>query len=409
MSEITLEDVKRFQFLFNHGRLPDGSEVKMKDVLTTQSASQWLPKVITNIILEAQEPILVGTRLMTRINYTAGQSINFGTMGALTAGPISETGEWPERSVTVGGGKATATIGKVGVAVKFSDELIRYSQFDVVGMHIREMGRALARYKELKIFEMIKSMGTRVFDNVTPAGTAYGVTHGRAQSGAANGSVTMDDIFDAFKQVMHQGFRPQTMIVHPLMWFTFIKDPVLRQFALNSGGGTFFASWTGSPNQQFGANAMKSGLLGGAGQHIVPADNPAGLSASAVTEFSPRMDSAPVLPSYLGIPFNIIVTPFMPFDTRRNLTDIIICDATELGLIAVDEDARTDEFKDPVNDILRVRAWERYGLGMLHEGQQTSVIRNVKCVANEIVLPAQSTIDVSGSIAPISPTQNVLS
>jgi len=403
MPELTLEDVQRYKYLFDHGQMPDSDdEVKMEDVLSTQTASQWLPKVITNIMMEAQEPLLVGTRLFTRINYKYGQIINFGAMGALIAGPIGEASEWPERSITTGGSSAQALIGKVGLALKFSEELLRYSQFDIIGMHIREGGRALARYKETKIFDTIRAFGTTVFDNKTPTNAVNGVTHGRGLDGQPNGSITMDDVFDAFKQVMLQGFTPNTMIMHPLTWFMFVKDPVLRRFALNSGGGTFFASWTGSPAQTSWMSALRGGLAGGAGQHIIPGGNAASMTPSAATEYHPQMNSAPTLPSYLGIPFNIIVSPFAHYDPRTDLTDIIVCDATELGMIAVDEDPRTDEFKDPRNDILKIRLWERYGLAALHEGQHTAVIKNVKVIANEIVLPPQATIDVSGAqLAPI--------
>ena len=228
--------------------------------------------------------------------------------------------------------------------------------------------------------------------------------------GAANGSVTMDDIFDAFAQVMLQGFVPNTLLMHPLTWIMFVKDPVLRSFTLQNGSGTFFATWTGQVNQQAWANSLRGGLAGGAGQNIVPGGNTAGLDPSGLDEYNPQMNSAPVLPSYLGIPFRIIVSPFVPYDPRRKLTDIYIFDGSELGALVVDEEVMTDEFTDPRNDIRKVKLRERYGIAMFHEGQQVAIIKNVHVVPNEIILPARASIDVSGSsLGPISPTASVLS
>jgi len=409
--ETRIEDAKYYQFIFqNNGVSPDGSaRMKIEDMIATQTASQWMPKVISNIVKESMEPILVGTRLLQRLNYSYGQVITFGAMGAMTAADIPEGGEFPERSVQPGGATVQATVGKSGLAVKFTDEMIRYSQFDVMGLHLREAGRALARHKELKIFNMIRNMGVKVFDNVSPTASIKGVTTGRDLTGSGNGSITMDDVFDTFAQVMVQGFVPDTLLMHPLTWIMFVKDPVLRTFAINSGGGTFFAGWTGNPNQVSWMNSLRGGMAGGAGQNIVPGGNAAGLSATEVEGYHPQMDSAPVLPNYLGLPFRIIVSPFVYFDPRRMLTDIYVFDSNELGALVVDEEVRTDEWTDPRNDIRKVKLWERYGLAMFHEGQQAAVIKNVHVVPNEIVLPARTSIDVSGSVAAISPTASVLS
>jgi len=409
--ETRIEDAKYYQFIFqNNGVSPDGSaRMKIEDMIATQTASQWMPKVISNIVKESMEPILVGTRLLQRINYSYGQVITFGAMGAMTAADIPEGGEFPERSVQPGGATVQATVGKSGLAVKFTDEMIRYSQFDVMGLHLREAGRALARHKELKIFNMIRNMGVKVFDNVSPTASIKGVTTGRDLTGSGNGSITMDDVFDTFAQVMVQGFVPDTLLMHPLTWIMFVKDPVLRTFAINSGGGTFFAGWTGNPNQVSWMNSLRGGMAGGAGQNIVPGGNAAGLSATEVEGYHPQMDSAPVLPNYLGLPFRIIVSPFVYFDPRRMLTDIYVFDSNELGALVVDEEVQTDEWTDPRNDIRKVKLWERYGLAMFHEGQQAAVIKNVHVVPNEIVLPARTSIDVSGSVAAISPTASVLS
>ncbi len=309
----------------------------------------------------------------------------------------------------MGGSTVIATIGKSGVAIKVTEEMIRYSQFDVIGMHLRAAGRALARHKEVKIFNLIRALGVKVFDNVAPLQSMKGVTTGRSLDGTPNGSVTMDDIFDCFAQVMTQGFMPDTLLMHPLTWVMFVKDPTLRAFALMNGGGTFFANWTGQVNQQYAANASANGLGIGAGQNIVEGGNAAGLTATTANQYNPQMNSAPVLPSYLGMSFRIIVSPFVPFNAARKLSDIYMFDSSNLGALVVDEEVTTEEFLDPAREMRKIKLRERYALQILNEGQGVAVMKNIHVVPNEIVLPVQTHLNVETSqLGTISPTAVVL-
>ncbi len=416
--DISLKDVADFKWLWEHnGKAPDGSNMKLEDALSVTNAPLLFPKVISNIVKEAVEPLLVGTSLLQRINYSYGQTITFPAIGALTAADIAEGQEYPESRLQMGGSTVTASIGKSGLAVKVTDEMIRYSQWDVIGYHLRAAGRALARHKEVKIFNYIKSMGVSVFDNLTPTTSLKGVMTGRKLDGTPNGSITMDDLFDCLAQVMVQGFMPNTLLMHPLTWVMFVKDPVLRAFALASGGGTFFANWTGSPNQQAPwGNSGQGGLGVGVGQNIISGPSGAtggasasGAAATGVLGYPQTMNSAPVLPSYFGMPLRIVVSPFVPFDPRTKLTDIYAFDSNELGVLIVDEDVTTEEFDDPRVDIKKIKLRERYGIGILNEGQAIGVMRNVHVVPNEVVLPAQAHLNVQTSaLGTISPTASVL-
>lgn len=411
---LELKDVAEYEWMWhNNGQVGPGEKdvLTLEDALATTNAPLLMPKVISNIVKEAAEPLLVGTSLLQRINYSYGQQITFPAVGAMVAADIAEGQEYPERSLVMGGATVTASIGKSGLAVKVTDEMIRYSQFDVIGMHLRAAGRALARHKEVKIFSLIGQLGVTVFDNVNPLKSINGVTTGRDMAGGGNGSVTMDDIFDTFAQIVAQGFMPDTLLMHPLTWVLFVKDPTLRAFALMNGGGTFFATWTGSPaGQAPWSNSSQGGLGVAPGQNIVPGGNAAALAASNLLEHPQTLASAPVLPSYLGMPMRIIVSPFVRFDTRRKLTDIHMFDSRELGALIVDEEITTEEFDDPRVDIRKIKLRERYALAILNEGQAIGTIKNVHVVPNEIVLPAQAHIDVSASVlGPLDATSNVLS
>ena len=88
------------------------------DALSTPDASILIPKVISNIVKEAIEPLLVGTSLLQTIRFSAGQQITFPAAGAFTAEDIPEGGEYPERKLEVAG-----TVNKVAV---FKSRLINW-------------------------------------------------------------------------------------------------------------------------------------------------------------------------------------------------------------------------------------------------------------------------------------------
>jgi len=415
MSEYQFKDEREVSFWWNSsGMLPSAEKrVAIKDAISTPNVSPWLPKVMENIVKEAAEPLLVGTQLLQRIEFKFGQVITFPATGALDAADIPEGGSYPERSLGQGGATVTASVGKSGVAVKITEEMIRYSQFDVINMHLRAAGRGLARHKEKKIFNFIRSMGIPVYDNLNPTASSLGVTHGRALDGSANGSAIADDIFDAYVQVMYNGFIPRVMLVHPLTWGMFVKDPILRYLALQGGGGTMFASYTGQPSGRAPWDNSNQGKQGvSAGQDINPAGglNGAGSggAASSLLSYPQDLTSAPKLPGYFPFPLTVIVSPFVPFNTSTRLTDIYIFDPAELGGLVVDEDVTMDEWTDPSTDIHKVKLRERYGIVIFNEGKGIATLKNVKIVPNEIVFPAQATIDVSGSIAAINPSTPVV-
>jgi hypothetical protein len=412
--EFNLKDAsaEELRWIWDHnGKIGPGKEdrIELKDALSVPNAPILFPKVMSNIVKEAAEPLLVATSLLQRINYSYGQTITFPAMGALVAADIAEGEEYPERSPQMGGSTVTATIGKSGLAVKFTEEMIKYSQFDIMGMMLRGAGRALARWKEVKCFNYIRSHGATVFDNLDPTNSVLGVCSGRDLQGNANGAATMDDIFDAFAQILMQGFMANTLLMHPLTWVMWVKDAQLRAFVQANGGGVYFASWTGNPaGRAPWDNSSQGGLGYSAGQSLLPgqtalgATAPHGQSASTLLEYPQTINSAPQLPNYMNVPFRIIVSPFVPYDPRRKLTDIYMFDSNELGALIVDEDVMTEEFTDPRVDMRKVKLRERYAIAILNQGLAVATLKNVHVVPNEIVLPAQANVDISGSqLAPI--------
>jgi len=54
-------------------------------------------------------------------------------------------------------------------------------------------------------------------------------------------------------------------------------------------------------------------------------------------------------------------------------------------------------------DIKKIKLRERYAIGLLHEGHAIAKIMNAHIVPNEIAMPVQAQIDVSGNLGPVDP------
>lgn len=410
---LELKDVAQFRWIWdNRGQYGPGKadRISLKDALSTTHAPLLFPRIISNIVKEAQEPLLIGASLLQRVNWSYGQTVTFPAMGAVTAAKIAEGQEYPEVSPSMGGSTVTANIGKHGVALSVTEEMVEYSQFDVIGMMLRAAGRALARHKEVQIFDLIRAQGVTVFDNLSPSGALVGVCTGRDIEGQANGSCTMDDVFDCFGHIVTQGYNPNTLLMHPLTWVMFVKDAQMREFVREAGGGSFFATWDGNPASRAPWGASSQGGLGVAsGQQITPGQTATGAAvphsqtASDLLAYSQAMNAAPRLPGYLNLPFRILVSPYVPYDPRRKLTDIYMFDSNYLGVLAVAEDVNTGEWSDPAREIRKIKLREKYGLGILEEGRAIGVMRNVHVVPNEIAMPPTVNLDISSKLTKIAP------
>lgn len=389
--ELAIKDsIQEVRTLFaTNGVNNDGVKLSITDTLAVPNMPLAFKRVIEEYIIDAIEPNLIGSQLLRTINVPPYQTeVRFRTYGAIELGDISmgEGQEYHEVSTTYGGGQVSANIGKYGVAVRITDEMLHNSQWDIIGHQLSLIGRAMARAKEQNIFNMINSVGVVVFDNENPNDSLLGRTTGRDLTGAGNGSFTADDMYDMYASMLERGFRPNLIICHPLAWATFTKDPVMREYALSGGGlGNWF---NGMPGQNIGQGKF----LPDAWKNFT--------RMSGDTAFNPTPDervgtqeSTLNFPSYFpAAGIRVVASPFVPFDPENKTTSIIMVDTNELGAIFVSEHPTLEEWDDPARDIKKIKVRERYGLAIFNEGQAISIAKNVSIEPNEIVLPPQAIV-----------------
>ncbi|UOE58092.1 phage major capsid protein [Cytobacillus oceanisediminis] len=315
------------------GKIPASQRVTVSEALTSADANILLPKVISTVVLEAAEPLTLVSNLFQKVTLNEGRSMEFIHFGAIRAFEIAEGQEYPNQSLDITGGgigSVDVKVKKYGLRISITDEMISDSQWDVIGLHLRAAGRALAAKKEEICFTEFRKAGHVVFDGDMFTAGQDGYPTGRGFNGEYNGTLAAEDIIDMAVSIMSAGFQPTTIIMHPLCWSLFAKNAALE-------GTSIAAFGQGSSN------------------------------------FDPRNYNTS---NALGL--EVIFSPFVPFDQEAKKFDFYLVDKNNVGVMLVKDEVSTEQFDDPSRDIQTLKLRERYGVGVLNGGLAISVAKNIK-------------------------------
>jgi hypothetical protein len=332
---------KDLQFAEQFAQMVEGDEgvnvVNMREFLASPSAAILIPKVIVGTMREVAEPMYIGTNMLTKIRLKQGQSMIFPSIGIMRAADIAEGQEYPEDTIDWQTHETPEIrVGKSGIRVSVTDEMITDSQWDVVSMLIREAGRAMARLKEEKCFKQWTKHGHTVFDNAIRGTNAAAGTTGLDVAGNLNDTLSAEDFLDIIIAVMNNEFTPSDVMLHPLTWSVFAKNELMGALAK-------------SPYDTYPAKAAPGSM------------------ALGPQSIAGRLPFA----------FNVQLSPFIPFDKKAKKFDMYVVDRNNIGVLLVKDDLSTDQFNEPARDISNVKIKERYGIGILNEGRAIAVAKNI--------------------------------
>lgn len=315
------------------GRIPATERVTLSEALTTADANILIPKVISTVVSEAAEPLTVVSELFQKVTLNEGRSMEFIHFGAIRAFEIGEGQEYPNQNLNLaqgGIGSIDVKVKKYGLKVAITDEMIADSNWDVIGLHLRAAGRAMAAKKEEVCFNEFRKSGHIVFDTEAFEPGQDGYPTGRGFDGEYNGTLSAEDIIDMAVSIMSAGFNPDKIIMHPLTWSLFAKNAALE-------GSSLAAFGQGTSN------------------------------------FDPRsFDKS----NALGL--EVVFSPFVPFDKANNTFDFYLVDSSNVGVMLVKDEISTEQFDDPTRDIQTLKLRERYGVGVLNGGLAIAVAKNIK-------------------------------
>ena len=316
------------------GYVGEDHKVSINEAFASPDAPILFPKVISRTLREAAEPQLLVTPLLSTVRLGKGRSLEFPAVNAIQAAEIPEGQEYPDQALAFDK-QIEGKVSKKGVKISLTEEVIADSLWDILGLHVRAAGRAMARLKEQIALARFAGAATVVFDNDD---SNFDNTTGLDINGAANNSFHWDDAIDMAAVLMAENHIGTDFIFHPLMWSIFVKGA-----EFHAGGPMQAAGW---------------GMNVGSKEAAANATAPLGL--------------------------NVIVSPFVSFTGRDGATpaksDVFLIDRNEVGVLMVKDDLSTDEFTDPSRDIRSLKMKERYDIVMLGDGEGITVAKNVDLV-----------------------------
>lgn len=313
---------------------------KMQDFLATPSAQVLMPRVVIGAMREVSEPMYIASKFLQKVRLKSGSMMVFPSMGTIArAYDLAEAQEIPEETMDWQTHESTEVrIGKVGLRLRVTDEMISDSQWDIIAMMIKAAGRALARHKEKKIFTAFTKHGHNIIDNKSADPRKH--TTGLDKDGNPNNTLAAEDLLDIIIGVMANEYNPTDLIMHPLSWTVFARDELTGGLTIN--------------NQMGGMLNHKNYPKGGS-------------FAMGPSSIQGRLPFA----------FNVNLSPFAHLDKKEKTFDITCLDKDNVGVLLQKTDLQVEKFDEPARDLQNMKFVERYGVGILNEGRGVVTAKNI--------------------------------
>ena len=362
------------KMVLNINGIYDKGRATIQEGLSSTDVISLIPKVIEGQLREAAEPEYLATRFMNIVHVDGGSSVTYviPVIGEIRASEVTEGGRYNEDYLdinTVENGQLEIRVKKIGLKVKITEEAIQDSSWDIFGINVRKMGRAMARYKEEWCFNSFSDHGTIIFDNNTREQIEASGTTGRAQDGSLNDTLSVEDFLDLVLALMANDQTPTDIIMHPLTWVIFARNSMI-------GNGLTYGAFGGSQVHPWGATQGTPGF--------------AGLAAEQGPQ---KLIMTPdQVQGRLPMPITVNFSPFVHFDKVQKKFDMYCIDRSNVGVIAEREALSTDNWTDPERDMRLLKCKERYGVGILDNGRGITVARNL-AVAPTYPVPPTVTIN----------------
>jgi len=335
---LTQDDLAYFQKFQD---VAQGKEVKgfaLKDYIASPQATVLIPKIIVGAARRAAEPVYLASKFFKKVRAKNGTLMITPVIGTMVASELAEGQAPPIQGLDVElmQQQQFVTATKKGIRVQITEQYINDSQWDLVTYLIEEAGFAMARLKEQLACIEFSKRGWTVFDNAIRATHPEAGTTGLNYNGNFNDTLSIDDFLDLIIALMNNEKTPTDVLMHPLVWTVFARNGLTGALS----GPTDSTATIQSPNKSFpiGPQAVQGRL-------------PFGLTVN--------------------------LSPFVPIDTINRRFDMYVIDRNNVGVMVVQDELRTDEFRDPVTDIYNFKMIERYNYGTFDEGRGIAVAKNI--------------------------------
>jgi len=308
------------------------------------------PRVVEGLLQGPIEPEFIGQSVLSKtINVDGDTLFTFPAFGAIRAKDLGDTEEPPEQDPSYAAMMTEIRTKRRDVKIEVTNTVVEKSQWDVLGAYINQAKLAMNRHKEKKIFDQFDSKSVVLFDNSSADATLH--TTGKDTDGLTdNATMSHMDLLDMMAALGANAYNPTDVILNPLAWVVWAKDPFLRFQLLNSNTvGNHIGGFNGS-GKEINANTF--------------------------------------------VPFglNVLVTPFQKLELGKTLTtgitgtgnyvNISVVERNRCILVAQDKPLQLLKYVNDLRDIQGMAFFERYGLALLDGGRCSVVAKNVKLDIN---------------------------
>lgn len=367
IKELSVQEKALFNYFKNMSDGGDGDFYQedatelpnIKEFLSTPSAKVLIPRLIVGTARKAAEPLYIGSRMFKPINMPhTGDMYKFPSFSTgFRADFVGEGEQYPRMRIdTQEHESAEIRVRKSGIQFDLTEEVVNYSQWDIISMYTEEAGRAMARHKEQQAFYNMKRHGHTVFDNNSANPEAK--TTGCDEYGNLNGTMSVEDFLDLLIALHFNGFTPTTVLMHSLVWPMFARQGIMA----------------GNINQTPQTKESPTSVVLGPG------------AANGRLPFSLQIE----------------LSPFIPFDEEAKTHDLFAVDENNVGVEIVKEALKQMNFDDPERDIKSIKLREMYGLGVLYEGTAIASAKGLRLDQTYPKPPVTRTINIDSEGNPVT-------
>lgn len=325
--------------------------VNMTETVHTSDFKLLFGKAVTLALQKPKEGNYIGQQLLAKtINIDGAKTVEIPVMGAIVAYQLGETQEPQDQDPSFTKNATEIKALRYGLKIEIAKDVIQYSQWDLLGLYIEQAGKALIRKKEELLFNEYTNSAFVSFDN--SSNYSYQWTSGKKSDGTSlNGTYSHFDMLDQMAALAANGYNPTDILVHPMAWAIFAKDPLLRYQMMNNSMGVTMGKFNGSAESMNAAQYVPFGL-------------------------------------------NVVVSPFQTISLNSTLaggvtgqgsadyTTITVVDRNEAAIIWQQTPMEMFDYENILRQIKGVMFQERYGIGLINGGRAASVAKNVRIDRN---------------------------
>jgi hypothetical protein len=325
----------------------------LSEAVHTADFKILFPKVVQDKLQRPQEPTYIGQSLLARTIQVDGAKImEFPTLGAIRAFELADTQEPPEQDPAFSRNITEIRVRRFGLKLEMTNEVIEESQWDVLSLYTEAAGAAMMRLKEELIFREYEANALPLYDNTSTDATRQTTGVG-ADGSTKNGTFDHMDLLDMMAAMAANGYNPTDVVLHPMSWAIWAKDPYLRYQILHQGGiGQTVGNFNG---------------------------NTANMNANVYVPFGLNV----VVTPFQTVSFNTTLSTGITSPGAGNYTTISLVDRNSSILVLQRTPMSLVEFENPMRDIRTLMFHEKYGLALLNGGRSAVTAKNVRIDLNQ--------------------------